>query len=389
MGRKGEPQQDSEILNPSRIRLLTEFRTAFHRLWVETMRRKQIATLLAAGFTSILLFVFFYAYHAQNASSFLPQSLNSCIQSPAPLVNNGSEPEVERRAYATLLTTRITDPDQEDLYFTAVRVLGYQLLHQPETRTNLSIPFVVFVTPHVTAEKRAILADEGATVITLDLLEPETNWVNPGEARFIDQFTKLRLFEQTQYEQILYLDADMLLTRSLDAIWDEPEAQRIFETLPGPRSWSKLRLSETSPPCTYSIVGVSDTGGSEHAFPPPAGIDMNGGFMLLRPSIPLFEYYVSILNMPNSFESNLMEQALLNHAHKPDGRMPWKSFESGKWNVNWPRLQDIKGGAATLHDKFWDKGNELWIERILVEKWWRVQGRMEGFWLARKSNGKN
>lgn len=353
------------------------------------MRRKQIATLLAACFTSILLFGIFYAYHTQqDASSFLPQSLNSCIQPPAPPIRNQSEPGVKNRAYATLLTTRITDPSQEDLYFTAVRVLSYQLLHQPSTRTKLSIPFVVFVTPHVSAEKRAILVNEGATVVTLDLLEPETNWVNPGEERFIDQFTKIRLFDQTQYEQILYLDADMLLTRSLDAIWDEPEAQQIFETRPGSRSWSNLGLTVgTLPPCTYSIVGVSDTGGSEHTFPPSTNLEMNGGFMLLRPSTSLFTYYVSILNTPHSFPSNLMEQALLNHAHRPDGRMPWKSFEPGKWNVNWPRLRDIEGGAATLHDKFWDGRNEVWIERVLVEKWWRVQGQMEGFWLARNDDG--
>ncbi|QDS76515.1 hypothetical protein FKW77_005777 [Venturia effusa] len=353
------------------------------------MRRKQIATIFAAGFTSILLFGFFYAYHNQNASAFLTQTLTSCVEAPAPPVNNQSEPGVERRAYATLLTTRITDPDQEDLYFTAARVLSYQLLHQPETRTNLSIPFVVFVTPHVSAAKRAILADEGATIVALDLLEPETPWVNPGEERFIDQFTKLRLFEQTQYDQILYLDADMLLTRSLDAIWDEDVAKSMFGTRPGSRSWSDLGLSGSAPPCSYSIVGVSDTGGSEHTFPPPTGLDMNGGFMLLRPSVPLFQYYVSILNTPNSFPSNLMEQALLNFAHRPDGRMPWQSFEPGKWNVNWPRLRDIEGGAASLHDKFWDKGNELWIERVLVEKWWRVQGQMEGFWFARKEGDGN
>lgn len=349
------------------------------------MRRKQIAALLAAGFTSIILFGLFYVYHDQDTSSFLPQSLASCIPSSKPPVYNPSDNGTERRAYATLLTTRITNLDQDDRYFTAARVLAYQLLYQQDTRTNLQIPFLVFVTPHVSAEKRAILADEGATVVTLNLLEPEIDWVNPGEVRFIDQFTKLRLFEQTQYDRILYLDADMLLTRSLDAIWDEPEAQEISDTLSSSSSWTRLRSSGPSPPCTYSIVGVSDTGGSDHEFPPPSGLQMNGGFMLLRPSTPLFDYYVSILNTPNSFESNLMEQALLNHAHRPDGRMPWTSFKPGKWNVNWPRLRDINGGAATLHDKFWDAGNELWIERVLVEKWWRVQGQMEGYWLARKA----
>jgi alpha-N-acetylglucosamine transferase len=107
---------------------------------------------------------------------------------------------------------------------------------------------------------------------------------------------------------------------------------------------------------------------------------MNGGFFLLRPSTQLFAYYVSLLNTPNVFDSGLMEQALLNLAHSGRGRMPWQAFEAGKWNVNWPRLQDVEGGVATLHDKFWAADNEKWIERKLVEQWWRVQGQMEGFW---------
>jgi alpha-N-acetylglucosamine transferase len=343
------------------------------------MSRKQIITLAAAALVSVIL-LGFYVYHDSQPSFFsqIPQSLN-------PSIHHQPDLEVEQRAYATLLTTRITDPDQDDRYFTAVRVLCYQILHQPITRTNLSIPFVVFVTPHVSAEKRSILVKEGATVLPLELLEPETNWVNPGEERFVDQFTKLRLFEQTQYKRILYLDADMLLTRSLDAIWDEPVAQLLYDTLPTSDLSSQPPESEAEIPSSYTIVGVSDTGGANHAFPPLPKPQMNGGFFLFRPSIPLFNYYVSILNTPNAFNSGLMEQALLNRAHNQEGRMPWKSFQPGKWNVNWPRLNDVEGGAATLHDKFWDSKNEAWIERVLVEKWWRIQGQMEGFWQARRA----
>lgn len=285
----------------------------------------------------------------------------------------------ERRAYATFLATR-NDTSGEDAYFTAVRVLNYQLQYAPETRTNLQIPFVVLVAAYVSDEKRATLVAEGATVIAVDLLEPEgTNWAHPSEKRFIDQFTNLRLFSLTQYTQILYLDADMLLQRRLDDIWDEPIARQIQQTLPS-SARPDIHGLDALLPSNYSLVGVSDTQGAEHPFPPKPTKELNGGFFLLRPNIDIFNYYVSLLRVPNLFDSSLMEQALLNYAHDFDSRMPWKAFEPGKWNVNWPRWKDVVGGAATLHDKFWSPKNEKWIERKLVEKWWRVQGQMEGYW---------
>jgi alpha-N-acetylglucosamine transferase len=295
----------------------------------------------------------------------------------------------ERRAYATFLSTRITDLSQEDTYFTAVRVLSYQLLHAPETRTNLSIPFVVMVPPHVSMKKREILAAEGAIILPVDNLAPDTvDWVKPGEDRFVDQFTKLRLFEQTQYSRILYLDADMLLMRSLDAIWDEPVAQQIRHTLAASDSSATPDIAaiENQIPSNYTIVGVSDTGGPDHPFPPPTTSMLNGGFFLLRPCEALFKYYTALLNAPNLFDSSLMEQSLLNYAHKPDGRMPWQSFQPGKWNVNWPRWSDVQGGAATLHDKFWAKSNEGWMDRQLLVRWWKTQGQMEGFWQKKEES---
>jgi hypothetical protein len=41
------------------------------------------------------------------------------------------------------------DDDNDDLYFVGTRILIYQLLHDPETRTNNSYPFVVLVTEDV------------------------------------------------------------------------------------------------------------------------------------------------------------------------------------------------------------------------------------------------
>ena len=103
---------------------------------------------------------------------------------------------------------------------------------------------------------------------------------------------------------------------------------------------------------------------------------------MLQPSRTLFDYYESLLQSEGRFDPGLMEMALLNYAHRHNGPMPWVSLVPGRWSSNWPALRDWHElGCATLHDKFWSKENKNWIERELVEMWWRVQGQMEGFWM--------
>lgn len=280
-------------------------------------------------------------------------------------------------AYATFLSTRVTDDDVDDPYFTAARVLAYQLLHAPDTRTQLEIPFLVLVTPAVSTAKRARLRADGATVISVDLLSSSTHWETPGRDTWVDQFAKLRLFELTAFDRILYLDGDMLLTRPLDGIWLERAAQPRATRRGHPRN---LRSDEAPLPETYLLAGIGDIGGADHAFPPPAGGELNGGFFMLKPSRVAFDYYCSVLELPRRFDASMMEQNLLRYAHRRDGNMPWTTFAPGRWNVNWPRLADLRGGVASLHDKFWEEGNKEWIERELVVMWWRVRGEMEGYW---------
>ena len=108
---------------------------------------------------------------------------------------------------------------------------------------------------------------------------------------------------------------------------------------------------------------------------------LNAGFLVFKPDRDLFDYYVSLLEVSNPvFDETSMEMGLLNHAHRNDGPMPWAPLPPGRYSNNWPQLADVESGSATLHDKFWASGNKEWIDRELVEMWWRVQGRMEGYW---------
>lgn len=86
------------------------------------------------------------------------------------------------------------------------------------SRIGLDIPFVVIVPPHVPSWKREQLDEEGAVAIQVADVEPTTPWPVLGEEWYRDQFTKLRVFELLGYDQILYIDADMLLSRNLDDV---------------------------------------------------------------------------------------------------------------------------------------------------------------------------
>ena len=177
------------------------------------------------------------------------------------------------------------------------------------------------------------MTSEGATVIPIELLNPEEHWVHPANEGWIDQFAKLRLFAMTQYERILYVDADMLFTRSLDPIFNEPMVQTPQQTKTDP---SQVKLDEAALPSSYVFLGVLDKKG---AFP-------NGGFWLIRPDEELFRYYTSVMNIKDRFDSAFMEQSLLAYAHREEGNMPAQYFETGTWNTNWPSFEDFKLGTA-------------------------------------------
>lgn len=75
----------------------------------------------------------------------------------------------ERRAFVTFLegfdNGNKNATDDEDIYHLATRVLVYQLLYGPDTRTVTSIPFVVMATEDVAQHERARLEKDGATII--------------------------------------------------------------------------------------------------------------------------------------------------------------------------------------------------------------------------------
>ncbi|BFZ53259.1 hypothetical protein PYCC9005_000282 [Savitreella phatthalungensis] len=306
-----------------------------------------------------------------------------------------------RFAYSTLLSSHLRDDSDEeiegDIYILLTRLLLYQLLHHPETRTQRAIPFVVGLLPHVPAKVASLLESEGAIVKWIDPIMPRTWQSTPGSDRWADQFAKLQWFNMTEFDKMLYLDTDMMLTRPLDDIWDEPEAVPISTREPLMRDPIENGLLPDEPPLplTYLFASVGEQGTRDPPHPRPVDIDtsLQGGFWMMKPDRQLFNYVMTVLEVggPHGdaahgrfsggarFDTSFMEMGLLNYVFRSRGPMPWRIFTPGRWSCSVPNEEDLHNHCASLHDKFWFVGNPAGLPQLLVERWWHLLGRWEGF----------
>ena len=222
-------------------------------------------------------------------------------------------------------------------------------MHQPEIRSNTSIPFIVVSSSEVSEWKRARLERDGAKVVVVDIVEdPDwmiTSWLQKGQD-YRGHLTKLRIFQQTDYEKILYMDADNFITRRLDAIFED-EGTKIQKP-----KLDEDTKKETAPlPSSFLLAGQPQQTEWLHNWPPDASQNwMSSCFMVFQPSLEIFDYYVSIMQRNNSYDIRYPDQNLLNYAHRRDGPMPWTNVYY-KWASTYPTIKEYAMGAATLHDK--------------------------------------
>jgi alpha-N-acetylglucosamine transferase len=266
---------------------------------------------------------------------------------------------------------------QTNPYFTATRVLLYQTLHAPETKCNSPVDFVALVTANVPKQSRQQLQDEGAVVVEAEDI-PLRWWIKTGVTRWKDQFSKLRLLEMTQYERILFIDADTLIRGKVDDIFHEPEVR-----IPAPTIHNRqTKKDEASLPNQYMFAARSDnqlTGERDHPFPPLNTDVFSAGFWIAAPSHGLFRYLMSTMDHYRRFDPHTMEQSLLNYAFRRGGPMPWRELHY-KWSATWPSEKDVEGNVVSLHEKFWSTGPEE-----LQEMWTQQKENMEAYFAARAS----
>ncbi|OXB37949.1 glycosyl transferase family 8 protein [Cryptococcus neoformans] len=250
-------------------------------------------------------------------------------------------------AYVTFLAH---SDDPRPWYFNAVRRLMFQLKYDPLTLDPHPKDFVVITTPGVPEWQLEQLREEGAIIAPRPLIDhlplPEN-----GISRYAEVYTKLFIFNLTDYERVLFVDADQLMVKPLTRIWDDPNA------------WPES--------------GMAACGESKSAWDHPTPIEdqnyFNSGFMLARPDEKTFNE----LLQEKDFDPWLPEQNLLNHYFRRDGPRPWRPLNH-MFVTTFPRKVDLEAGIHVLHDKMW----LAHLDREVKEVWRQKLGRMEGYWLA-------
>lgn len=110
-------------------------------------------------------------------------------------------------SYVSILTT--------DSYLFGALVLWKSLQD-----TKPKHPFHLLVTPNLSTETTTLISKAGIKTIKIDPIKnPILN--DPKDRRFYN-YSKLNMWGLTQFDKIVYLDADMVVMHNIDELFDKP-----------------------------------------------------------------------------------------------------------------------------------------------------------------------
>lgn len=247
------------------------------------------------------------------------------------------------QAWVTLLT----DPG----YLPGVRVLKRSLEAVASTR-----PLVVMVTDGVDAATRRELEGQGCLLREVEPSGPaESLGRGYADPRFAEVWTKLAVWRLTDLERAVFLDADMLVVRGMDELFEADL----------PQGWvAACHACRCNPgglptyPVGWRPENCSYTRGAGHG-DHPAGADdyFNAGLLVLRPDEAVFQALVAeVAGLEDLSRHPFAEQDLLNeHFH---GR--WRPLS---YVYNAPR------SLPSQHPSVWDASQVRNVHYIGAKPW--------------------
>lgn len=244
-----------------------EAKTSDLSAWLNTLPIPKRLAKLAAVIVPLTLFSICFLLLTLPPQGSLPHSQA-----------HSSHPAARREAYVTFLSST-----KKRGYADSVRLLLFALKHDPELRDPLDRDFIVVTTRYTSAEVKSQLAREGAIIRDTPLITgmPQLeHYKTADDHNYRDVFTKLAIWNMTEYDRMFYLDSDMLVLKEIWSLWDMPGSD---------------------PPS--GLAAFSDVLG-EHKVPPADRDYFNAGALILRPDS---ERYGELLNV-RGYDVNLGEQ---------------------------------------------------------------------------------
>ena len=265
--------------------------------------------------------------------------------------------------------TLLTNPDY---------LMGVKALRNSMKRIGTRYPLVVMVTSRVDVSIRRELSASGCEVQDVDSLGPPRHLVtNYVYSRFAEVWTKLRVFGLTEYQRVVYLDADMLLLRDMDELFTTPFAPgeriaAVSDCLCNPDGVS-MNIAQRGPEnCPYTDHSTPKLDHRTRYF--------NAGLIVLSPDTGLFAGLVDYLANRDDMasykfaEQDLLNEYLANQWHP----LPYtynaltkiSETHSGMWSINdvrnlhFAQEKPWKIDPSTLDDSH--------PQSALFATWWQI-----------------
>jgi inositol 3-alpha-galactosyltransferase len=214
-------------------------------------------------------------------------------------------PRTGNRAWITLITSTS--------YIPGVLLLAYSL-----RKHKSQYPLLILYTSSInTATSTALLAESRLSnfqLLKVENLAPPNAGGNLIAERFRDTWTKLRVFEMYGWDRLCWLDADMLIFKNVDAVFEiqlGPESERgrwiaanhvcvcnLDHDSWAPADWTRKNCAWTGSSHPTALtdappVPKSGTGKDTHRL-------LNGGLFLFDPSKELWEAMLHTLTTDTS-----------------------------------------------------------------------------------------
>lgn len=201
-----------------------------------------------------------------------------------------------RRVWATLLTN-------------AAYVSGVKALHNSLLAVESAYALVVMITSGVPAADVATLTEHGCELLTIEVLPlpagkgDQVPYMSP---QFAECWTKLRVWQQVQFERVVLLDADMIVLKNMDELLDgnrRNDVRQACEIEAVHECFCAVKRGDT--PCAHHHS-------QDGPLQPSASSYFNAGLIALTPSIALFEHMLAALAAIDLSACAFAEQDFLN-----------------------------------------------------------------------------
>lgn len=214
--------------------------------------------------------------------------------------------EMKNCSFVSVLTT--------DDYLEGLLVLKYSL-----EQTCPKYPFVLLVTPNLSPKTIETLTKHNINLIPIQGIEGPKAVTDPLLKRWNYTYSKLAIFGLTQFDKIVYLDADMLVLRNIDDLFEKPHmsAVKIRGKLPELSTWNQL----------------------------------NSGLLVVEPSVQVFNDMLSKIGAIEKVEASSDEDFL--NAYYED----------------WPNQEELHlDSTYNIFQYYWHRYNQLYGYSFIANK---------------------